>query len=126
MKSDYYVEIEGRATGPYSLNQLRGMWANGAITARTNIGLPDAVWFPAEKISAELDANGSKSTLSLVMGIVVYLIIALIGIGVGAHGVEIESAAQSAVHQTIAAIYIVGGCLIVAISVIAFPFLFKK
>lgn len=57
---DYLIRTAGTEKGPYTINQLRSMWASGAITKRDEFRMEDAVeWRPLEDLIRSLEPAAS-------------------------------------------------------------------
>ena len=54
----YFIDLGGTTKGPYTLGQLRSMWATGAVTGETLYQVesaPDAIWARLQVLECDLD-----------------------------------------------------------------------
>jgi ribosomal protein L7/L12 len=65
MDDQYYLFIDGKQKGPYTLGQLRSMWQSGAITANTfywKEGFPD--WHTLTSLGPQLEHTVEQSPVA--------------------------------------------------------------
>lgn len=56
----YFIEERGEARGPYTIGQLRSMWAAGHVTGEMSYrpeGVPDDQWMPLRVLGKELEPS---------------------------------------------------------------------
>ena len=62
----YFVDVDGSTKGPYTVGQLRSMWAAGAVTGETlhlAEGSRAAGWAPLRLLERQLEAPHSASAI---------------------------------------------------------------
>ena len=61
---EYYLHVNGAQTGPYTLKQLRAMWADGSATGETFFWHEGAAdWAPLQTMAAQLQAAKLPSAI---------------------------------------------------------------
>jgi hypothetical protein len=127
MELKFYLWDNNAESGPYTLGQIRSIYASGRITLDTLLREEsDTEWkeLRAHYIienSQVTKPQGQKSPkLDFIFGKVAAAIGVLVGLYCVANGLIIGIAAKNAVNQTTAEILFVGGWLIIICSVICF------
>jgi hypothetical protein len=127
MELNFYIWDNNSEAGPYSLNQIRSIYAAGRITLDTMLREEsDTEWkeLRAHYIIENQQVNKPQSKKSPNSDFIFGKVAAALGILVGlycvANGLIIGVAAKNAVNQTTAEILFVGGWLIIICSVICY------
>ncbi len=123
----YYLTLNGAAAGPYTLGQLRNMWAAGQVTLETPVCLEGAAgWSTLESMAGVLEDGPESVASSAEMGVArasaptvreaarsgkgrgVYIVLGLLLGGLGAHnfyaGRYAVGAAQAVLTVVVAAV----------------------
>ena len=127
MELKYYLWDNNAEAGPYSLSQIRSIYASGRITLESMLREEsDTVWkeLKAHYIIETPQDTKPKIKKSLksdfLFGKVTGAVGLLVGLYCVANGLIIGIAAKNAINQTTAEIQFVGGWLILIGSVICF------
>jgi uncharacterized membrane protein len=119
----YYLNVEGRAVGPYTLNQLRTMWLAGSITVNSEFAEPDKSWESAQTLGldAQVGGGGAMAAASIfgVAGAIAGIILALFGF-------LLFFGARNAMNESTAAIMLVGGAVLAQVSILGLAIVAKR
>lgn len=59
----YFVDLDGKTAGPFTISEMRDLYAGGTITGETLYAMPDAQeWLPVQTIKPLLAATGVPQT----------------------------------------------------------------
>jgi hypothetical protein len=119
----YFVLIDGNKLGPYTLFQLRSMWASGSINWRTHLQSEDDKVIEAGAIVRELEGDLDDDSIGAkLVGFVGFLL----GLALAFYGAMEFLGAKTAMIQTTSAVLFVGGTLLIVVSSMGIALLQKR
>lgn len=119
----YYVLSDGNKLGPFTVFQLRSMWASGAISWKTHLQSENDKIMEAGAIVRELEGDLDDDSIGAkLVGFLGFLL----GLGLAFFGATEFFGAKSAMIQTTSAVLFVGGAILIVTTAMGLALLQKR
>jgi hypothetical protein len=119
----YFIAEDGVEVGPFTVLQMRSMWAAGRLHAATQVrDSDDEKWHPAGVWAATLEAAPVNTGFGDSCGVLGLLA----GLAFAGFGVMIFLGKMNAINEVAAAVYLVGGAILTVVSALTVALLSRR